>query len=72
MFFSQWFHLQARDGQMGKFVMLLPPPNVTGTLHLGHALTNSIQDALIRWYRYIGTLCTRVCSLYTLALSVLI
>ena len=29
--------------------MMLPPPNVTGTLHLGHALTISIQDSLARW-----------------------
>ncbi|XP_055534579.1 valine--tRNA ligase isoform X2 [Wyeomyia smithii] len=29
--------------------MLLPPPNITGELHLGHALTCTIQDALIRW-----------------------
>lgn len=32
-----------------KFVMVIPPPNVTGTLHLGHALTNSIQDSITRW-----------------------
>lgn len=32
-----------------KFVMVIPPPNVTGTLHVGHALTNSIEDALARW-----------------------
>lgn len=30
--------------------MLLPPPNITGTLHLGHALTITIQDILARWY----------------------
>ncbi|ESO94544.1 hypothetical protein LOTGIDRAFT_118105 [Lottia gigantea] len=36
------------------FSMVLPPPNVTGTLHLGHALTNSIQDALVRWNRMHG------------------
>ncbi|XP_017753133.1 PREDICTED: valine--tRNA ligase [Eufriesea mexicana] len=34
--------------------MLLPPPNVTGTLHLGHALTVTIQDILARWYRMNG------------------
>lgn len=33
----------------GKFVMVIPPPNVTGTLHVGHALTNSIEDAITRW-----------------------
>ncbi|XP_041368565.1 valine--tRNA ligase-like [Gigantopelta aegis] len=36
------------------FVMVLPPPNVTGTLHLGHALTCAIQDALVRWHRMHG------------------
>ena len=34
----------------GTFVIPIPPPNVTGSLHLGHALTNAIQDCLIRWY----------------------
>ncbi|XP_069122115.1 valine--tRNA ligase-like [Argopecten irradians] len=37
-----------------KFVMCLPPPNVTGTLHLGHALTCAIQDAIARWHRMKG------------------
>ncbi|CAF3540062.1 unnamed protein product [Adineta steineri] len=32
------------------FVMLFPPPNVTGTLHLGHALTTCIHDSLLRWH----------------------
>ena len=31
------------------FSITLPPPNITGTLHLGHALTCAVQDALIRW-----------------------
>ncbi|XP_043585481.1 valine--tRNA ligase, mitochondrial-like [Bombus pyrosoma] len=34
--------------------MLLSPPNITGTLHLGHALTVTIQDILARWYRMKG------------------
>ena len=38
----------------GKFVMVLPPPNVTGELHLGHALTCSIEDALTRYHRMKG------------------
>ncbi|CAG9561648.1 unnamed protein product [Danaus chrysippus] len=38
----------------GKFVMVIPPPNVTGTLHLGHALTNSVEDAITRWHRMNG------------------
>uniref|UniRef100_A0A646QHV5 Valine--tRNA ligase n=1 Tax=Hemiscolopendra marginata TaxID=943146 RepID=A0A646QHV5_9MYRI len=37
-----------------KFVIVIPPPNVTGSLHLGHALTNSIQDAITRWHRMKG------------------
>jgi valyl-tRNA synthetase len=32
----------------------VPPPNVTGSLHLGHALNGSIQDTLIRWHRMAG------------------
>lgn len=36
------------------FKMLLPPPNVTGVLHLGHALTVTIQDVLARWHRMNG------------------
>ncbi|XP_055357909.1 valine--tRNA ligase-like [Paramacrobiotus metropolitanus] len=37
-----------------KFVIVIPPPNVTGTLHLGHALTNAIEDTLSRWHRMCG------------------
>lgn len=38
----------------GTFVVPLPPPNVTGALHIGHALTVSVQDCLTRWYRMSG------------------
>ena len=34
-----------------KFSIVIPPPNVTGSLHMGHALNNSIQDFLIRFHR---------------------
>ena len=37
-----------------KFVICLPPPNVTGHLHIGHALTMSIQDCMVRWHRMKG------------------
>jgi valyl-tRNA synthetase len=37
-----------------KFVMVIPPPNVTGSLHLGHALTNAVEDTLTRWHRMMG------------------
>ncbi|KAL6301447.1 tRNA synthetases class I-domain-containing protein [Sparassis latifolia] len=36
------------------FVIPCPPPNVTGSLHIGHALTTAIQDSLIRWNRMLG------------------
>ena len=36
------------------FVICVPPPNVTGALHMGHALNGSIQDLLIRWHRMQG------------------
>ena len=38
----------------GCFSIPCPPPNVTGALHIGHALTVSIQDTLIRWNRMQG------------------
>ena len=34
-----------------KFSIVIPPPNITGSLHMGHALNNSIQDLLVRYYR---------------------
>jgi valyl-tRNA synthetase len=39
------------------YCIVLPPPNVTGSLHLGHALTATIQDVLIRWKRMSGFNC---------------
>ncbi len=36
------------------FTIMIPPPNVTGSLHMGHALTFTIQDVLIRWRRMQG------------------
>lgn len=41
-------------GEAGRFVMVIPPPNVTGSLHLGHALTSAVEDALTRWHRMCG------------------
>ncbi|KAH6094581.1 valine--tRNA (Val) ligase [Parastagonospora nodorum] len=38
----------------GHFVIPIPPPNVTGKLHCGHALATSLQDVLIRWHRMRG------------------
>jgi valyl-tRNA synthetase len=36
------------------YVIPMPPPNVTGSLHMGHALQDTLQDALIRWHRMRG------------------
>ncbi len=43
-------------GQKGKkpFVVVIPPPNVTGVLHMGHGLNNSLQDILVRFHRMLG------------------
>ena len=36
------------------FSIVIPPPNITGSLHTGHALDNTLQDTLIRWKRMQG------------------
>jgi valyl-tRNA synthetase len=36
------------------FCIIMPPPNVTGELHIGHALTDTVEDILIRWHRMLG------------------
>ena len=36
------------------YCIILPPPNVTGSLHIGHALTATLEDILIRWHRMRG------------------
>ena len=47
------FH--AEPGSAGApFTIMIPPPNVTGSLHMGHALTMTLQDVLIRWRRMQG------------------
>ncbi|WP_166415970.1 valine--tRNA ligase [Cochlodiniinecator piscidefendens] len=43
----------AKDGK-DTFSIMIPPPNVTGVLHVGHAFNNTIQDILIRWKRMQG------------------
>jgi valyl-tRNA synthetase len=48
-----YFHA-APDPRREPYVILMPLPNVTGELHMGHALNNSLQDCLIRWSRMRG------------------
>ncbi|WP_091768152.1 valine--tRNA ligase [Maricaulis salignorans] len=42
------------DPQADPFCIVIPPPNVTGRLHIGHALNNTLQDVLIRYKRMLG------------------
>jgi len=49
-----FFKPRDNDTTSERFVMVIPPPNVTGNLHIGHALTCSIEDALTRWHRMLG------------------
>ena len=42
---------KAQKNKKKHFSIVIPPPNVTGSLHMGHALNNSLQDLLIRFYR---------------------
>ena len=49
-----YFHGDEHDRLRPPFSIVLPPPNVTGSLHLGHALTATLQDVLIRWKRMSG------------------
>jgi len=48
-----YFHAQDVS-ERPPFCLVIPPPNVTGALHVGHALTYSIQDCIIRWKRMCG------------------
>jgi valyl-tRNA synthetase len=48
-----YFHAEV-DEAKPPFSMVIPPPNVTGHLHLGHALDETLQDILVRWHRMQG------------------
>ena len=48
-------YFKPKKGKLNKkFSIVIPPPNVTGRLHMGHALNNSLQDVLIRFKRMKG------------------
>ncbi len=47
-----YFHAQVSDKP--PYTIVMPPPNITGQLHMGHALDNTLQDILIRWRRMQG------------------
>ena len=50
---SKYFHAEVRKDKK-PFTIVMPPPNVTGQLHMGHALDNTMQDILIRYKRMQG------------------
>ncbi|MGD0089415.1 MAG: valine--tRNA ligase [Planctomycetota bacterium] len=56
--YAQWknaglFH-STPDAARRPYTIVIPPPNVTGVLHIGHALNNTLQDVLVRWRRMQG------------------
>lgn len=50
---NKLFHAEPEEGKK-PFTIVIPPPNITGQLHMGHALDNTLQDILIRWHRMMG------------------
>ena len=50
---NRLFHAEAEEDKT-PFSIVIPPPNVTGQLHMGHAMDNTLQDILIRWRRMQG------------------
>ena len=50
---NNFFHAAATSDN-SPYAIVIPPPNITGSLHIGHALDNTLQDCLIRWQRMQG------------------
>ena len=50
---NNYFHAAATS-EKPPYAIVIPPPNITGSLHIGHALDNTLQDCLIRWRRMQG------------------
>lgn len=50
---NRYFHAEPEPDKK-PFSIVIPPPNITGKLHMGHALDNTLQDILIRWHRMMG------------------
>ncbi|MBY0229097.1 MAG: valine--tRNA ligase, partial [Gemmataceae bacterium] len=53
-FWDEKGYFHSKPDARKPFAIVIPPPNVTGALHLGHALNNTLQDILIRWRRAQG------------------
>lgn len=56
--YSEWLNQKTFQAKMvdgaESFSVVIPPPNVTGVLHVGHALNNTLQDILVRYHRMMG------------------
>lgn len=50
---NKYFHAKREEGKK-TYTIVIPPPNITGQLHMGHALDNTLQDILIRYHRMAG------------------
>ena len=50
---NAFFHSEA-DPNRKPYTIVIPPPNITGALHIGHAITATIEDILVRWHRMMG------------------
>src|SRR5678810_512181 len=53
-YWQQKKYFNSKPDNRQSYVIVIPPPNVTGILHMGHALNNTIQDILTRWHRMKG------------------
>src|SRR5262249_27382886 len=61
-FEEEWYGVWEREGRFQpqgppgspRYVMVIPPPNVTGNLHIGHAYGRTVEDSLARWKRMKG------------------
>ena len=51
---KEYFKAKHNHNKENNFSIVIPPPNITGSLHIGHALNNTLQDILIRWKRMEG------------------
>ena len=51
---KKYFHAREDDETRPCYAIVIPPPNVTGVLHMGHALNNTLQDIMIRYKRMDG------------------
>jgi len=58
LIYQRWLEADAfaavPDERADRYVIMMPLPNITGALHMGHAMDNIMQDLLVRWHRMMG------------------